>query len=110
VRLFAFDFGAAESGARHRSRDPQRMGPSLALALPVFLIGLRRTSALRCCSCSSGRPCSTPWAWCLRVRDVDLGLFYIIGGQYLVGKLWNLVPISGFGEGLDAWRFSCCRC
>ncbi|MDR2614609.1 MAG: ABC transporter permease, partial [Candidatus Accumulibacter sp.] len=25
--------------------------------------------------------------------------------QYLVSKLWRLVPISGFGEGLDAWRF-----
>jgi peptide/nickel transport system permease protein len=33
------------------------------------------------------------------------GLFYIIGGQYLVSKIWRLVPISGFGEGLDAWRF-----
>jgi peptide/nickel transport system permease protein len=33
------------------------------------------------------------------------GLFYIIGGQYLISKVWRLVPISGFGEGLDAWRF-----
>ena len=27
------------------------------------------------------------------------GLFYIIGGQYLVSKLWNLVPISGYAGG-----------
>jgi peptide/nickel transport system permease protein len=33
------------------------------------------------------------------------GLFYIIGGQYLISKVWRLVPISGFGEGLQAWRF-----
>jgi peptide/nickel transport system permease protein len=33
------------------------------------------------------------------------GLFYIIGGQYLISKIWRLVPISGFGDGLDAWRF-----
>jgi peptide/nickel transport system permease protein len=33
------------------------------------------------------------------------GLFYIIGGQYLISKLWNLVPISGYGEGLSAWQF-----
>jgi peptide/nickel transport system permease protein len=33
------------------------------------------------------------------------GLFYIIGGQFLISKVWRLVPISGFGEGLDAWRF-----
>jgi peptide/nickel transport system permease protein len=33
------------------------------------------------------------------------GLFYIIGGQYLFSKIFRLVPISGFGEGLDAMRF-----
>ena len=33
------------------------------------------------------------------------GLFYIIGGQFLISKVWRLVPISGFGDGIDAWRF-----
>ena len=33
------------------------------------------------------------------------GLFYIIGGQYLVSKLWSLVPISGFQPGPDAVKF-----
>ena len=33
------------------------------------------------------------------------GLFYIIGGQFLISKLWRLVPISGFAGGLDAWKF-----
>lgn len=33
------------------------------------------------------------------------GLFYIIGGQYLFAKVFRLVPISGYGVGLDAWRF-----
>ena len=32
-------------------------------------------------------------------------LFYIIGGQFLISKVWRLVPISGFGDGIDAWRF-----
>jgi peptide/nickel transport system permease protein len=32
-------------------------------------------------------------------------LFYIIGGQYLVGKLLRLVPISGYEGGLDAVKF-----
>jgi peptide/nickel transport system permease protein len=34
------------------------------------------------------------------------GLFYIIGGQWLISKLWHLVPISGFGSGFDVWRFT----
>jgi len=33
------------------------------------------------------------------------GLFYIIGGQFLISKLWRLVPISGYGGGLEAWKF-----
>jgi len=32
-------------------------------------------------------------------------LFYIIGGQYLISKLWHLVPISGYAGGLDAAKF-----
>jgi peptide/nickel transport system permease protein len=35
------------------------------------------------------------------------GLFYIIGGQWLISKLWHLVPISGFGFGWDIWRLRC---
>jgi len=35
------------------------------------------------------------------------GLFYIIGGQFVVSKLWHLVPISGYAGGLiasNSWR------
>jgi peptide/nickel transport system permease protein len=32
-------------------------------------------------------------------------MFYIIGGQYLVGKVWNLVPISGYDGGIHAVKF-----
>ena len=31
---------------------------------------------------------------CVAAMSIS-GLFYIIGGQYLMSKLWNLVPISG---------------
>ena len=33
------------------------------------------------------------------------GLFYIIGGQFLVSKLWHWVPISGYGEGMNSLKF-----
>jgi len=33
------------------------------------------------------------------------GLFYIIGGQYLIGKILHLVPISGYDDGFDALKF-----
>jgi peptide/nickel transport system permease protein len=33
------------------------------------------------------------------------GLFYIIGGQVLLGKLWSLFPISGYDVGSNAAKF-----
>jgi peptide/nickel transport system permease protein len=41
---------------------------------------------------------------CVAMMSIS-GLFYIIGGQYLVSKLWHLVPISGFAGGPDAIKF-----
>ena len=52
---------------------------------------------------------STPldfWGVVLCVAMMSIsGLFYIIGGQYLISKLWRLVPISGYSGELDAWKF-----
>jgi peptide/nickel transport system permease protein len=41
---------------------------------------------------------------CVAAMSIS-SMFYIIGGQYLIGKLWHLVPISGFSSGGDALRF-----
>jgi peptide/nickel transport system permease protein len=32
-------------------------------------------------------------------------LFYVIAGQYLISKTWNLVPISGYQPGFSALKF-----
>src|SRR6185436_16623592 len=40
VRLFAFDFGYSEDKFDIASEIKKRMWPSLALAVPVFLVGL----------------------------------------------------------------------
>jgi len=41
---------------------------------------------------------------CVAMMSIS-SLFYIIGGQFLISKLWHLVPVSGYGSGLDAARF-----
>ena len=39
------------------------------------------------------------WGVVLCVATMSISsMFYIIGGQYLIGKLWHLVPISGFSR------------
>ena len=41
---------------------------------------------------------------CIILMSIS-SLFYIIGGQYLFGKLLRLVPISGYDGGYEAVKF-----
>jgi peptide/nickel transport system permease protein len=41
---------------------------------------------------------------CVVLMSVS-AMFYIIGGQFLLGKLLRLMPISGYDGGLDAIKF-----
>lgn len=106
VPLFWFDFGHAEDGRDIAHEIRTRMGPSLAIALPVFLVGLATyiTFALLMAFFRGTYIDFAGVLLCVVAMSVS-GMFYIIGGQYLVSKLWNLVPISGFAEGLSAWKF-----
>jgi peptide/nickel transport system permease protein len=82
------------------------MGPSLAIALPTFILGLLVTVTFALALAFFRASAFDFWGVVLCVAMMSIsGLFYIIGGQYLISKVWRLVPISGFGEGLDAWRF-----
>lgn len=106
ARLFVGDFGRAEDGRDIAREIGARMGPSLAIALPTFVLGLFVTVsfALMLAFFRASALDFGGVVLCVAMMSVS-GLFYIIGGQYLVAKLWRLVPISGFGEGIDAWRF-----
>jgi len=41
---------------------------------------------------------------CVVLMSISV-MFYIIGGQFLLGKLLRLMPISGYDGGLDALKF-----
>ena len=106
VKLFAFDFGRAEDNRDIGNEIRTRMWPSLALAIPVFLIGLavNITFALGMAFFRATVLDLTGVVLCVAMMSVST-LFYIIGGQYVASKLWHLVPISGYEGGLDAARF-----
>ena len=106
VKLFVFDFGFSEDQRSIGSEIRQRMWPSLALAVPTFLIGL-----LVCVSFALAMAFfrATPFDFwsvvlCVAMMSVSM-LFYIVGGQYLVSKVLHLVPISGYAGGADAVKF-----
>ncbi|MCX7153971.1 MAG: ABC transporter permease [Proteobacteria bacterium] len=106
AEMFRFNFGRADDG-RDISREIfSRMWPSLALAVPAFIIGLmvNITIALMMAFFRATYLDFVGVVLCVAMMSIS-GLFYIIGGQYLISKLWNLVPISGYQGGFDAVRF-----
>ena len=106
ARLFVGDFGRAEDGRDIAREIRLRMGPSLALAAPTFILGLLVTVSFALLLAFFRATYLDFWGVVLCVAMMSISsLFYLIGGQYLVGKLWRLVPISGFDGGVDAWRF-----
>ena len=106
ARLFVGDFGRAEDGRDIAREIRTRMGPSLAIAVPTFILGLFVTVSLALMLAFFRATPLDFWGVTLCVAMMSVsGLFYIIGGQFLISKLWRLVPISGYGGGLEAWKF-----
>jgi len=106
LRLFAFDFGRSDDD-RDIGRDiRQRMWPSLAIAIPVLLVGLliEITFALLMAFFRGTYVDVAGVVLCVILMSIS-AMFYIIGGQFLLGKLLRLMPISGYDTGLDAIRF-----
>ena len=106
VSMFAFEFGRSDEG-RDIGRDIRtRMWPSLAIALPVLVVGLavNITFAMLMAFFRATYIDFSGVVLCVAMMSIS-GLFYIIGGQYLVSKMWHLVPISGFEGGTDAFKF-----
>lgn len=106
VKLFVFDFGPSDQGRDIGYDIRTRMWASLAIAVPVFLGGLVAYITLALLMALFRATYVDFWGvvMCVAMMSIS-GLFYIIGGQYLVGKVLNLVPISGYDGGLNALKF-----
>ncbi len=106
VKLFLFEFGQSDSGRDIGYDISQRMWPSLAITLPVFIMGLILTISFALMIAFFRGTYIDTWAVVLCVAMMSIsGLFYIIGGQFLIGKLLRVVPISGFDGGIYATKF-----
>ncbi len=106
ARLFLFDFGNSDNGRAISYDITQRMWPSLAIAVPTLIVGLIVEITLALFIVLFRATYIDVWSVVLCVIMMSISsLFYIIGGQYLVGKLLHLVPISGYDTGLNALKF-----
>ncbi|KTD65486.1 ABC transporter permease [Legionella spiritensis] len=106
LRLFAFDFGTSDGGRDISYDISHRMWPSLAIALPVLVLGIM----INICFAMVMAFFRTTYldvagvVICIILMSIS-SLFYIIGGQYLFGKMLRLVPISGYDYGLESVKF-----
>lgn len=106
LSMFVFDFGRADDGRDIAHEIKSRMMPSLAIALPVFVLGLFVYISVALLMVFFRATNIDFWGVVLCVALMSISsLFYIIVGQFLVSKVWHWVPISGFGSGLDATKF-----
>ncbi len=107
VRLFAFDFGRSDAGRDITYDISQRMWPSLIIAIPTFIIGLLANISFALLVAFFRATYIDVWGVVLCVVLMSIsGLFYIIGGQFLIGKVLHLVPISGFDMGDNVFKFA----
>ncbi len=106
LKLFAFSFGQADDGRDIAREIGVRMWPSLAIALPTFLVGLMAyiSFALVMVFFRATYLDFAGVVVCVVLMSIS-GLFYIIGGQYLLGKLWHWVPVSGYEPGWVGIKF-----
>ena len=97
-RMLSFDFGASDADDVPISkRLREGIGPSLSLTVPLFVLGLLLgiPLALLVAFFRDTYIDRTGVVICVLLMSVST-LLYIIGGQYLLGKMLRWFPISGF--------------
>lgn len=106
VPLLAMDFGRSDAGRDISREIGLRIGPSLALALPTFILGLMASVAFALLLVFFRTTRLDFWGvvTCVVMLSIS-GLFYIIAGQWLFSKVLRLVPYSGYAGGLDIVKF-----
>lgn len=106
LALFALEFGSADDGRDIGYDIRQRMWPSLAIAVPIFLVGILLYVTFAMTLAFFRGTYLDLWGVVLCVVLLSISsLFYVIGGQYVIGKLLNLTPISGYDTGAAAAKF-----
>lgn len=106
LMLFTFDFGISDEGRNIRQDITYRMWPSLAIALPILFLDVV-TNIICAMAMTFFRTTYLDLSGviiCIILMSIST-LFYIIGGQYLFGKLLKLFPISGYDGGINALKF-----
>ncbi len=108
VSLMAWNFGRSDA---QQSMDinheiSKRMGVSLTLAVPIFLLQILVSVCFAVFLAFFRNSPIDFWGSVLCVLMLSISaFFYIIVGQFMFSKLFRLAPISGYAGGLDLFKF-----
>lgn len=107
AKLFVFDFGVSDTNNIDiTSQIWERMWASLTIAVPTFLLGLLVNITISMIVAYYRGTYVDFWGTILAVIIMSVSqLFYIIGGQWLFGKVFRLFPISGYDSGVELLKF-----
>ena len=106
IRLFVLDFGSSDTGRDIGHEITTRIGPSVALQIPVFALTIFVSIVFSLAMVFFRGSYLDFWGVVLTVVLLSISsLFYIIAGQYAFSKLMRVVPISGIADGLGLVKF-----
>jgi peptide/nickel transport system permease protein len=105
-QLMLFQFGTSDTGRDIGQDVKERMWPSLAVAIPALLFGLATNIFVALLLTFFRRSYLDLYgvSFCVALMSIS-SLFYIIIGQFLLGKIFRWVPISGFIGGWSTAKF-----
>ncbi len=107
VTLLWFDFGKSDrNNVDIGSQIKKRMWPSLAIAIPTFIVGIFVNLTFAMLVAYYRGTYIDIWGVFICVTLMSISaLFYIIGGQYLFAKTLRFFPISGYDLGIHSFKF-----
>lgn len=106
LSLLRLDFGRSDAGSDIGADLRERVGPSLAIAVPTLILGLGVDVTLALLLLFFRLTRLEWWGLALSTGLLSIStLFFIILGQSLFGRVLRLVPISGFDDGLNGLKF-----
>ena len=106
LRMLMFQYGKSDDGKDIGAEVFKRIGPSLSITVPAFVLGLLLDIFFAMLVAFYRGTYVDYWGVivCVLLMSIS-GLFYIMGGQVVFGKFLHLVPISGFDYGLYGLKF-----
>jgi peptide/nickel transport system permease protein len=104
--MLVFQYGKSDDGKDISAEVFKRIGPSLSITVPAFVLGVGLDIFCAMLVAFYRGTYVDYWGVILCVLLMSISaLFYIMGGQVILGKFLRLVPISGFDYGLYGLKF-----